>query len=127
MKGPCLTPLLFDVLLRFRASNLGLIADIEKAYLQISVTPKECNYLQFLWYDDIAKENLKIMKYRVTRVIFGETCSQFLLNGIIKMHAEKYKEIDKDFSKQILRYFYVDDLNISVKMLEEGKEFAQKS
>ena len=30
-KGPCLTPLLFDVLLRFRFNPLGIIADIEKA------------------------------------------------------------------------------------------------
>ena len=56
MKGPCLTPLLFDVFLWFRAGNIGLIADIEKAYLQISVKPKERDYLRFLWYDDIEKE-----------------------------------------------------------------------
>ena len=31
MKGPCLTPLLFDVFLRSRAGNIGLIADIEKS------------------------------------------------------------------------------------------------
>ena len=30
-KGPCLTPLLFDVLLRFRFNPIGIIADIEKA------------------------------------------------------------------------------------------------
>ena len=36
-KGPCLTPLLFHVLLRFRFNPIGIIADIEKAYLQISV------------------------------------------------------------------------------------------
>ena len=40
-KGPCLTPLLFDVLLRFRAHDIALTADIEKAYLQISVTESE--------------------------------------------------------------------------------------
>ena len=88
--------------------------------------PKERDYLRFLWYDDIEKETPKIMKYRFTRVIFGATCSQFLLNGIIKLHAEKYKEIDEEFSKRILRYFYVDDLNSSVKTLEEGKEFSKK-
>ena len=40
-KGPCLTPLLFDVLLRFRAHDIALTADIEKAYLQISATESE--------------------------------------------------------------------------------------
>ena len=46
-KGPCLNPLLYDILLRFRIHNYGLIADIEKAYLQISVVPEHRNYLRF--------------------------------------------------------------------------------
>ena len=36
-KGPCLTPLLFDALLRFRLNPIGIIADIKQAYVQISV------------------------------------------------------------------------------------------
>ena len=32
-KRPCLTRLLFDVLLHFRAHDIALTADIEKAYL----------------------------------------------------------------------------------------------
>ena len=36
-KGPCLTPLLYDVLLRFRIHPVAIIADIEKAYLQIGI------------------------------------------------------------------------------------------
>ena len=54
-KGPCLTPLLFDVLLRFRAHDIALTADIEKAYLQISVTESERDHLRFLWFDNIKK------------------------------------------------------------------------
>ena len=41
-KGPYLTPLLFDVLLRFQFNPVGIIADIEKAYLQISVA--DCHH-----------------------------------------------------------------------------------
>ena len=33
-KGPCLTPLLFDVLVRFRLHLIGIIADIEDVYFQ---------------------------------------------------------------------------------------------
>ena len=32
-KGPCLTPLIFDNLLRFRMRNEGIVADIQGAYL----------------------------------------------------------------------------------------------
>ena len=126
MKGPSLNPLLLDILFRFRAGNIGLIADIEKAYLQISVNPNERDFLRFLWYDDIMKDNPEILKYRFTRVIFGATCSQFLLNGVIKLHVEKYKEVDKEFMEKILRSFYVDDLNSCVQTVEEGKEFYKK-
>ena len=36
-KGPCLTPILFDALLRFRFNPIGIVEDIEKAHLQMSV------------------------------------------------------------------------------------------
>ena len=37
--GPSLTPLLTDVLLRFRSFNYVLVADIENAFHQISLNP----------------------------------------------------------------------------------------
>ena len=46
-KWPCLKPLLFDVLLRFRFNPIGIIADIEKAYLQISVAVCHRDFLRF--------------------------------------------------------------------------------
>ena len=55
-KGPCLTPLLFDVLARFRQNPIGIIADIEKTYLQISVADCHRDFLRFLWFDDVFKD-----------------------------------------------------------------------
>ena len=51
--GPSLTPLLFGVLVRFRAHNYIVIADIEKAFLQIDLATKHRNYVRFLWFKDI--------------------------------------------------------------------------
>ena len=82
-KGPSLNPLLFDILLRFRVHNIAITADIEKAYLQISVAPEDRDYLRFLWYNDLNSESPQVCKYRFTRLIFGASCSQFLLNGTI--------------------------------------------
>ena len=124
-KGPCLTPL-FDVLLRFRAHDIALTADIEKAYLQISVTEGERDYLRFLWFDNIYKENPDIMKYQFCRVIFGATCSQFLLNATIKKHMSKFIDIDREFVEKVLRHFYVDDLNCGVNSIEDGVKFYEK-
>ena len=113
-------------MLRFRVANIGLTADIAKAYLQISVKPSDRDYMRLLWYDDITAKDPKIIKYRFTRVIFGASPSQFLLNSIIKLHAEQYNGIDPDFSSKILNSFYVDDLSCSISSYEEGLELYKK-
>ena len=51
-KGPQLTPLLFDIIVRFRSQLVALSADIEKALNQISIE-QDRNYLRFLWYDNV--------------------------------------------------------------------------
>ena len=54
--GPSLTPLLTDSLSRFRSFNYVLVADIEKAFHQISLSLDHRNLVRFLWFKDI--ENL---------------------------------------------------------------------
>ena len=63
-KEPCLTPLLFNLLLRFRFNPIGIIADIEKTYLQVSVAHGHRVFLRFLWFDGIFKDIPEITKYR---------------------------------------------------------------
>ena len=101
-KWPCLKTLLYDILLRFRVHNYGLIADIEKAYLQISVLPEHRDYLRFLWFDDVSKNNPEIVKYRSTRVIFDSSPPQFLLKGAVETHKSVKKLIQSLFRKLYL-------------------------
>ena len=42
--GPSLTSALFAVLLRFRGKNIGLKADLEKAFLQISLNENDRDF-----------------------------------------------------------------------------------
>ena len=51
--GPSLTPLLFDILLRFREKRVALIADIEKAFLNVEIAKEDRDVLRFLWVNDI--------------------------------------------------------------------------
>ena len=125
-KGTCMTPLIFDSWLRFRLYNVALVADIESAYLQISVTPEQRNYLWFLWYKNVKNDDFSIQKLRFARVIFGAAPSQYLLNAVIKKHVENYHEIDPEFEKMVKAGFYVEDLNISVKTSNEAMEFYKK-
>ena len=57
-----------SVMLRFREGKFGAIADIAKAFLQISINPKDRDYLRFLWYGN--EDRNEIIEYRHRRVVF---------------------------------------------------------
>ena len=46
---------ILDILLRFHAYPVALTADIEKAFLMVSVSAEHRDALRFLWVDDIAQ------------------------------------------------------------------------
>ena len=54
--GPSLLPKIVDVLIRFRFHKIGLVADVEKAFHQISIAEEDRDAFQFLWIDNIAGE-----------------------------------------------------------------------
>ena len=95
-KGPHLTPLLYDILLRFSSHVVALTSDIEKVFLQINVNENDLDYLRFLWFDNIFSDQSKIVPNRFARVVFGVTSSPFYLNGTIRKHIQSY-DFDKDF------------------------------
>ena len=41
LPGPALQPNLASVLIRFRTHRIGLMADVEKMFLQVKLTPKD--------------------------------------------------------------------------------------
>ena len=47
-----LLPLIEDILLRFRLGRIAVVANIQQAFLQISVNECHRNYLRFLWYNN---------------------------------------------------------------------------
>ena len=78
-----------------------------------------------MWYSNLSEEI--ISKYRFTRVIFGVTSSQILLNGIVQAHGSRYEKIDPEFARKVKNYFYVDDLNTGVYSTEEVFDFYKKN
>ena len=87
--GPCLLPLIFDILLRFRIGDVALVADIKQAFLNIEIDEGDRGFLRFLWVENISEKG-KIVVYRFLRVVFGVTSSPFLLGATIKSHVTKY-------------------------------------
>ena len=58
-EGPNMTPLLYDILIRFRYYPVALTADIEKPFLQISVANEDLDFLRFLWVENVFNRNRK--------------------------------------------------------------------
>ena len=82
--GPSLLPLLVGVLLRFRRWPWVISGDVKQAFLNIYLHEKDRDAHRFL-----LKCGEKILHCRFTVVPFGNTCSPFLLNAILKFHFQK--------------------------------------
>ena len=96
--GPSLTPLLFEILLRFRENNIAIISDIERAFLNLEVQKEDRECLRFLWVENVDNKNSSINVYRFNRVVFGVNCSPFLLNAVLRHHISLYKDTDPDLA-----------------------------
>ena len=88
-RGPVILPDLVGLLIRFRLHSIVILADLEKAFLQIGVQEDERDVTRFLWLKDINKSDVSddnIAVYQFCRVPFGLICSPFLLGATLKHH-----------------------------------------
>ena len=108
--GPKFNQKLLDILIRFRAHRVAVTADIEKAFLMVSVEEKDRDALRFLWVHNVQENPPRVRPLRFTRVVFGVSSSPFLLNATIRHHLEHYRESHPDLIQLLLDSFYVDDL-----------------
>ena len=99
--GPPLTPLILDILLRFRMFSTVLIGGLEKDFL--SITPEQPDLLRFIWMDDITKDNPNLVVFRSLRLILGLNASPFILNGTIRHYLSKYMQEDPEFVLKVIR------------------------
>jgi len=131
--GPSLTPSLFGVLTRFRSYNYVVVGDIEKAFLQISIRPEDREYVRFLWFKDPENidwanfENNALIEYKICRLLFGATCSSFVLTSTLITHVESNSKKDLAFAKKLLESLHVDDLNSGANSKEEAIDFYKRS
>ena len=120
--GPSLIKDLVSILMRFRMYNIGLVADIRKAFLQMVLAEEDRDVTRFLWREHGNPSNpLKIFRFK--RVPFGMTASPFLLQATLIHHISKYKSIYPETATKLLESFYVDDLTSGCETIEEAKRF----
>lgn len=75
--GPQLSPLLMDIMMRFRCFKIALVGDIEKAFLMVGVDQCDRDVLRFLWVQDPFADEPKIEVKRSTRLVFGISSSPY--------------------------------------------------
>ena len=121
--GPSLSPSLFGVLLRFRSFNTAIVADIEKAFLQIALNKDDRDYVRFIWFKTMnfeKFEDCELQEYRLCRVLFGVSSSPFLLSATLIHHIMQYSDEDPELVEKILESLHVDDLNSGANTDEEA-------
>ena len=109
-RGPILLPDLCGMLLRFRQYPIVILADIEKAFLQVGIQEKDTHVTRFLWFKDPnnignIQRNLEI--YRFCRIPFGIVCSPFLSSATIKFHLN---QSGTSLASYIRKNIYVDNV-----------------
>ena len=119
-QGPNLTENLVGLLLNFRLYPIGLTADIEKAYLQISLNLLDRDATRFLWVKDYTKpptgDNLRHMRF--ARVHFGVNASPCLLHMVLQDTLSAPPVNPWLLMGQ--HKFYVDNLLMSVRTPNEA-------
>ena len=106
--GPPLQPLLWDIMIRTRMSTHILLADIQKAFLQIGIREQDRDAFRFLFNVNGTEQN-----FRFTRVPFGAEASPFMLGATLQHHydqqpaephetMETFKDEHKPFKETVL-------------------------
>ena len=114
-RGPKFDQCIMEILLRFRIHRVALTADIEKAFLMVSIAKQDQDVLRFLWIDSVESLTPRIIPLKFTRVVFGLTSSPFLLNATLDHHVTKYQEEDPEYVNKFKKSIYVDDLVSALK------------
>ena len=118
-RGPILLQNLTGILLRFRLNKIALVADIEKAFLQIGLQDEAKDVTRFFWLKDkdtLGVEN-NIEMYRFCRVPFGIISSPFLLAATIDHHL---KNCNIDEGETIRENIYVDNVITGTQSIREA-------
>ena len=110
-RGPIILEDMCTLLLRFRTKRIGIIADIEKGFLQVRLQEQHRDVTRFLWIKGTkTKEiNNNLETYRFTRIPFGIIFSSFLLKNTIR-HHHHLGEYNSTIALEIKDDIYVDNL-----------------
>ena len=88
--GPNYIPKLVDVLVKFRWNRIAITADIEKAFLTISIQENQRNMLRFLWLKDRYVLDSEVVQLQFCRLVFGLRSSPSILGATLTNHLDAH-------------------------------------
>jgi hypothetical protein len=108
---------LTGIIARFRLNKYAVSTDIEKTFLQIELPLDENNrnVTRFLWLSNSNDPNSPLITHRFRVVLFGTTCSPFILNATDLKHLK----LNQSHTSNLLKNdIYVD--NVLTSFLDEN-------
>ena len=127
LTGPNLIPQIFKLLLKFRQNPIGLVADIEKAFLMIGINEEDGDMPRFLWLKDAKDPHSDVLKLRFCRLVFGLPLCPAILGATIQHHLEKHEKQKPEIVEHLKKPLYVDDFVSGAKDDERAVEIYKGS
>ena len=122
--GPPFLNDLCTIIMRFRTYSYGLSTDIEKAFLHVLLPECDRDFTRFLWLADPTDPESAFQIYRFKVVLFGSTCSPFMLNAALHSHLDNYKS---PIAKSIKNDLYEDNFISGRDTEEETLQYYNES
>ncbi len=119
LQGPEMMNSLIGVLCKFRSSPIAVTGDIQRMFHQFRVSPKDQDYLRFLWWPG-GNTAQQPKTYRMKVHLFGATSSPGCANFGLKKIATENENTFPEASQVIKESFYVDDALCSFDHEEEA-------
>lgn len=108
-KGPNLTNTLIGVLVHFHQGKIAIIADVEKIFHQVKVSPHHVNFLHFLWWPNGDISQL-LKEYRMIVHLFSTTSSSCASCPLKRTPKDNKGCFSAEATSTVKNKFYVDDL-----------------
>lgn len=106
--------------MRFRLHRYAVTTDIEKASLHVGLHKQDRDVTRFFWLSDPNDPESALITYRFRVVLFGATCSPFILNATLQKHLSDSRNTTT--AGIIERDLYVDN---AISSFDQSNELMQ--
>ena len=116
--GPNILPQILNIFSKFRTQQYFVMADIEKAFLQVGLLEPDDHLFVFRWLEKTPDGHYKQKLFRFARMPWGINCAPFVLNAVVRFlydeaiaQAHKEGNVAKAQRLEALKdTTYVDDI-----------------